>query len=87
MSAFRVHPAVVFTPLDDQEGILLHLDTKRYYSLNETGRRIWELASQGRTSTEIARTLTHEYAVDWDVARDRTDALLGELATEQLLVA
>ena len=36
------HPSVVFTRLDAAEAILLHLGTKRYYSLNETGARVDE---------------------------------------------
>jgi hypothetical protein len=40
---FHCHPSVVFTRLNDTEAVLLHLETKRYYSLNETGARLWEL--------------------------------------------
>jgi hypothetical protein len=39
--AIRVHPAVIATPLRDGETVLLHLDTKRYYSLNALGGQIW----------------------------------------------
>lgn len=83
----RSHPDVVFTPLDDAEGILLHLETKRYYTLNETGCRIWELAAMGRTPAEIAHVLAEEYEVTPDAARRHTEALLDELRGEQLLLA
>jgi len=82
----RTHPAVVFTPLDDNEGILLHLDTKRYYTLNESGCRIWQMAAAGRTAGEIARALTQEYAIDEADALAHTDALLHDLASEQLIL-
>lgn len=83
----RTHPAVIFTPLDDNEGILLHLDTKQYYTLNESGRRIWEMAAQGQSTAEIARALSREYLVDEAAARRHIDALLTELVGEQLIVA
>jgi hypothetical protein len=38
----RPHPSVVFTCLDAAEAALLHLGTKRYYALNETGARVDE---------------------------------------------
>jgi hypothetical protein len=82
----ETHPAVVFTPLDDNEGILLHLVTKRYYTLNESGCRIWELAAAGQTEAQIARALTEQYALDEADARAHTDALLRELATEHLIL-
>jgi hypothetical protein len=83
----RVHPAVVFTPLEDSEAVLLHLDTKRYYTLNETGRRIWELTAEGRSATEIARALAGEYEVEVDDALQYTETLLQELTGEHLLQA
>jgi hypothetical protein len=83
----RVHPAVVFTPLEDSEGVLLHLDTKRYYTLNETGRRIWELTAEGRLPAEIAGALAEEYEIDPDAALRHTEALLRELTGEHLLQA
>jgi hypothetical protein len=57
------HPSLVFTRLDDTEAVLLHLDTKRYYTLNETGTRIWELLQQGRSTQEIVQALQEDYAV------------------------
>jgi hypothetical protein len=83
----RTHPDVVFTPLEDSEGVLLHLETKRYYTLNETGCRIWELATRGQTPVEIARALAREYEIGADAARRHAEALLDELQAEQLLLA
>ena len=39
--AIQTHPAVIATPLRDGETVLLHLDTKRYFSLNATGGLLW----------------------------------------------
>ena len=48
----HAHTSLVFTRLDATEAVLLHLGTKRYYTLNETGARIWELLQHGRCGVE-----------------------------------
>jgi hypothetical protein len=48
-AACHPDPNVVFTRLGENDGVLLHLNTKRYYSLNGTGSRLWELSD----STEL----------------------------------
>ena len=40
-SAIAPHPEVVDTELDKQETVLLHLGTKKYFSLNPTASLIW----------------------------------------------
>jgi hypothetical protein len=86
MTALRVHPAVIYTPLDETEAILLHLETKLYYTLNETGRRIWELASEGCAPEAIAAALSADYDVPVETAESRVVRLIDELSRERLLV-
>jgi hypothetical protein len=86
MADLRAHPAVIYTPLDATEAILLHLETKRYYTLNETGRRIWELASMGQPAEEIGAALAAEYEVSPDTAGEKARSLIDDLARERLLV-
>ena len=51
----RPHPEVVDTMLDGGEVVLLHLESKTYYSLNLTGERIWQRLKQGLTLKEISQ--------------------------------
>jgi hypothetical protein len=81
------HPSLVFTRLDDTEAVLLHLDTKRYYTLNETGTRIWELLQQGRCTQEIAQTLQDGYAVTDEEAMPVLLAFVDELQQEGLVLS
>lgn len=85
MTHYSPHSDVVSTELDDQETVLLSLETQQYYSLNETGRRIWEHLSRGNDAQTIARALSDE----WDVAPNEALAsvrrFLRELADEGLL--
>jgi hypothetical protein len=79
------HPSLVFTQLDDTEAVLLHLDTKRYYTLNETGTRIWELLQQSRSAQEIALALQDTYALTDEEALPLLLAFVDELQQEGLV--
>lgn len=47
-----------------QETVLLDLDSGVYYTLDEIGSRIWELAAEARTLAEVSQSLIDEYDVD-----------------------
>jgi hypothetical protein len=79
------HPSLVFTRLDDTEAVLLHLDTKRYYTLNETGTRIWELLQQGRCAQEIIQALQTDFALTDEEAMPALLAFVDELQQEGLV--
>ncbi len=66
--------------------VLLNLQTKRYFSLNETGTRIWELVQQTADEEEIVATLFGEYEVDETMARSEVRRILDELIDAQLIV-
>ncbi|MFO0698135.1 MAG: PqqD family protein [Nitrospira sp.] len=79
------HPSLVFTRLDDTEAVLLHLDTKRYYTLNETGTRIWELLQQGRSTQAIVQALQDDYALADEEAMPVLVSFMNELRQEGLI--
>jgi hypothetical protein len=81
------HPSLVFTRLDNSEAVLLHLDTKRYYTLNDTGARIWELLQHGRCAQEIARALQDDYAITDEQVMPVLLAFVDELQQEGLVHA
>jgi hypothetical protein len=79
------HPSLVFTRLDETEAVLLHLDTKRYYTLNETGARIWELMQQGRSPQEIVQALQGNYVLTDEEAMPVLLGFVEELQREGLV--
>ncbi len=81
----ELHPSVVFTPLDESQSALLHLDTKFYYSLNETGTRIWQLLADGLDRAAVAETLSGEFEVSPQDAGRYVADFLDELAREGLV--
>ena len=78
-------PDVVITELEGKEAVLLNLATKMYYTLNETGLRIWQMLSSGRTLGEISETLSGEFDVTPEKAKESVFNLIGELTAEKLV--
>jgi hypothetical protein len=53
----------------DGEVVVLKLDTRAYYSINETGARIWELLAEGLPSGKVCEALAGEYGLAPEPAR------------------
>jgi hypothetical protein len=66
--------------------VLLNLQTKRYFSLNETGTRIWEMVQQTADEEVIVATMLDEFDVDEPMARSEVRRILDELIDAQLIV-
>ncbi|MBI3606557.1 MAG: PqqD family protein [Nitrospirae bacterium] len=81
----RPHPEVVDTEFESGEGVLLHLESKTYYSLNLTGMRIWRGLKQGLTLKEISHNLQTEFEVDEERAESSVLTVVGELSQQNLL--
>lgn len=86
MRRYRIVPDALSASLSDG-AVLLHLYSKRYYSLNDTGTRVWELLRQEASDGEIVETLTREYDVDAADAERAVRLLLEELLAEHLIEA
>lgn len=84
MTRYRVSPNALAASLSDGV-VLLNLQSNRYFSLNETGTRVWTLLSCDTSAGEIVATLAREYAVSEEEAGRTVLALLHELAEEQLI--
>ena len=78
-----LNPDVVYTRFDDTSAALLNLKTKRYYTLNETGARIWELLEERQDLTSILDVLRTEFEVD--DARSCVEGFLEDLRGEELV--
>lgn len=77
---------VIFTDFDGQEGILVDLNTKQYYRLNETGSLVWRGLEQGRTVDEIISEIQNTYDVSAAHARASVEKLLLHLETNKLVI-
>jgi hypothetical protein len=79
----------VLTELRDGTGVLLHLDTKFYFTLNRTGVLAWKLLGEegARDAAELGDRLARSFP-DADPAAVRADvaALVAELLREKLVL-
>ncbi|HWP98709.1 MAG TPA: PqqD family protein [Syntrophomonadaceae bacterium] len=74
----------MMTQLDD-EAALLNIKTGKYFSLNATGVRIWELLSENHDTEEIFNILNAEYGIDKDILRADFEHLLTKLQEAELV--
>ncbi len=77
---------IIYADLDPKEGVVLHLDTKNYYRLNETGQVIWRALQDQSTPESIAKRLEREFEVSYEAALEDVNRLIQELDRENLLV-
>ncbi len=67
------------------EAVLLHLGSKRYYRLNETGAAIWRELEARSGRDRIVSALCERFEVPTGDAEASVDALLQALAAQGLL--
>lgn len=79
-------PADVACAAVEDGTVVLHMGTKRYYSLNETGAAIWRMLEEDLPVADIPARLSAEFDVTLDEAVLGVGELLEALAEQQLLV-
>jgi len=76
---------VIFTDFDGVEGILVDLNTKRYYQLNETAMLVWKGLQQGKTVNEIVGDVTACYEVTAEHATRSVQKVVDNFQSYKLL--
>ena len=79
------HPDVITQRLGD-DVILLHLETDRFYQLNHTAARFWELLSTGKDLREIQDQMLQEFHVDAEQLMHEITSLITSLKEENLVI-
>lgn len=79
-----IKPDVLFQPLDD-EAVLLHLPTERYFGLNSVGSRVWQLWAEGSTMEASIQQIVTEYEAPAEVVRQDVADLIKELEERELI--
>ena len=78
---------VVVTDFDGGEGILVDLNTKKYFQLNETAMVVWKGLEQGKNVGEIADDIVARYEVALDNATLSVERILDNFQNYKLLTA
>jgi Coenzyme PQQ synthesis protein D (PqqD) len=81
----KPHDHVIFTDLDGVEGVLVDLNSKQYYRLNETASLIWRGLANGMPVAEIARETAEVYDVTLEHAQTSVEAAIRDFVALHLL--
>ena len=79
------HGHVVSTEFEGGEGVLVDLNTKRYYQLNETAMLVWRCLERGLPAPDIVREMTDRYDVTPDHAAASLEKLIDGLRSHKLV--
>ena len=84
---YQAREDVVFTDLDDGSAVLLHLQTKFYFSLNETGSFLWKLFERedGVDEEELSAELCKAFDVEPKRANQDISDFIKELSEQGLI--
>jgi hypothetical protein len=78
-------PEHVLVRFLDKESVLLNIETERYFGLDETGTRMWQLATTSPKIEIAFQQLLDEYDVDAERLRANLTELLHRLVENGLL--
>ena len=69
----------------DKESVLLNLETERYFGLDETGTRMWQVVTTAPNIDAAYQELQNEFDVESELLRLHFTELLGRLVDNGLL--
>jgi hypothetical protein len=78
---------VVTTDFDGGEGILVDLNNRKYYQLNETAMVVWKGLENGKTMNEIVADITATYEVAPDRATLSVQRIVDNFQSYKLVGA
>src|SRR3989442_9082133 len=78
-------PAHVLVRILDRESVLLNLETERYFGLDETATRMWQLVTASQDIEAAYQELLEEYNVEPELLRNNLTDILGQLVENGLL--
>ena len=83
--AARALEHVVSTDFEGGEGVLVDLNTRKYYRLTETAMLVWRGLEKGRSLDEIADEMTGAYEVTREHARESVGKILNNFLSLRLV--
>lgn len=79
-------PDVLFSPLADDEGVLLSMEAGLYFSLNKTAVAVWNAIERDQSLGELVNLLTGKFKVTPEQATVDLQALLTQMIEKKLVV-
>jgi hypothetical protein len=86
MAWLAKNPEVVVTELEDG-AVLLNMETRRYYSLNDSGLEIWRRIGAAASEQELAANLSGLFEAEESRVQAAVAGFVPELERERLVVS
>jgi hypothetical protein len=83
--AFAPLDHIVASHLEDGDGVLVDLNTRQYYQLNETAMLIWSAIENGSSLNQIVDQIMATYEVSNERAIASAETLLRQLEKRKLV--
>jgi hypothetical protein len=80
----RPNPEVIAQNMG-QTVVLLHLGTDRFYELNRTAARLWELINGGYDLIQIQHQMLREFDVNAEQLKSELESILTSMKNEGLM--
>ncbi len=84
MARLARNPEVVATELEDG-AVLLNMESRLYYSLNDTGLELWRSLESAERQEDLTKLLLQRYDVDEEPAQRSISRFVEELQQEGLV--
>lgn len=78
-------PAHVMVRFLDNESVFLNLETERYFGLDQTGTRMWQVITSSSNIEAAYQQLLSEFEVEPETLRSDLSGLLEKLMENNLL--
>ncbi len=82
---FRRHTDIRLTALEG-EGVVLHMGSRSYFTVTETGLTILEAIAEPKTFDEVVDAVTNDYDVERARAADSVRAFLDRCLASALVI-
>jgi hypothetical protein len=76
---------IVASHLDDGAGVLVDLNTRQYYQLNESAMLVWQALEGGLPFSQIVEKIMAVYSVNSERATASAETLLRHLEKRKLV--
>lgn len=77
--AGKIAQTVTYASLSDEESAVLDMDTRKFYTLNATGKLILESVDKGLSREQIANRVAEEFSISLDQCHADVNSFLDQL--------
>jgi hypothetical protein len=81
------HDHIVSTEFEGGEGVLVDLNSKQYYQLNETAMLVWRCLENGEPLEAIVSEMTRVYDVSAEQAASKIEKVVADFQSRNLVAS